>query len=155
MDIRALPVIDNGLVIAVSYGGRIVAIDERTGQRVWQRDFGGLESPWVAGTHLFALSSENQLVALSRTTGAIAWVLQLDRFEDEKNREGPIVWTGPILAGGRLILTGTDGRLVEVKPEDGTVLRRGDLAETPAVPMLVANKTLYVLSKDGTLSAWK
>src|SRR5690606_813248 len=50
-DIRGLPVMDKGIIFAISYGGRLVAIDERTGTRIWQREIGGSETPWVAGNH--------------------------------------------------------------------------------------------------------
>lgn len=154
-DIRALPVMDNGLVIAMSYAGRIAAIDERTGVRVWQRDFGGQETPWVAGNYLFVLSSDSQLVALGRDNGTIRWVKQLDRFESPDDRVKPIIWTGPIYAGGRLIVAGTNGRALDISPETGDILREWDLGDTPAVPMTVAGQTLYVLTRDGTLSAWR
>lgn len=154
-DIRALPIMDNGLVIAMSYAGRIAAIDERSGTRVWQRDLGGRETPWVAGNTVFVLSSDNQLLALGRDNGSIRWVKQLDRFEDPDNRVKPIVWTGPVYAGGRLIVAGTEGRSLDINPETGEIIREWDLGDTPAVPLVVANKTLFVLTRDGTLTAWR
>jgi outer membrane protein assembly factor BamB len=154
-DIRALPVMDRGLVIAMSYAGRLVAIDERSGARVWQRDIGGEETPWVAGNTLFVLTKDAQLVALGRDNGAIRWVTQLDRFEDATMREGTIVWTGPVLAGGRLIVAGSKGRMLDIAPDTGKINRSWSVKDTPAVPLSIANKTLYVLTRDGTLSAWR
>ena len=45
-DISALPVLDKDLVFGVNYSGKIVAIEQRTGRRVWQRDIGSAKSPW-------------------------------------------------------------------------------------------------------------
>lgn len=153
-DIKGLPVMDRGLVIAVSFSGRLVAIDERTGTRLWQREIGGTQTPWVAGDYIFLLSTDNQLAALERDTGSIRWVMQLTRWEDEK-RKKPVVWQGPILAGGRLILAGTDGRVVELSPEDGKLLKQWNAGRTVSVAPVVAGRTLYLLSDDGTLLAYR
>ncbi len=106
-DIRALPVLDKGLVFAISFGGRLAAIDERTGTRVWQRDIGGANTPWVAGNHVFVVSSDNHLIALGRDTGIIRWVKKIESKEDDT----PTVYAGPILAGGRLFVFGNNGRV--------------------------------------------
>lgn len=150
-DISGLPVIDKGVVFAISYGGRLVAIDERTGSRVWQRDISGSETPWIAGNHLFIVSANNKLVALGRDTGAIRWIARLD--SDEKN--SPSFWTGPLYAGGRLFLIASDGRVVEAAPETGKLVRTWRAGDSVSVPPLVADGTLYILADDGTLSAWK
>ncbi len=150
-DIKALPVIDKGLVIAISFSGRIAAIDERTGTRVWQREIGGSNTPWIAGNHIFVLSLDNELVALGRDTGAIVWVTKLPRFEDDT----PLAFIGPVLAGGRLFLFGSDGRVVEAAPETGKVVTEWDAGSGVRLPPAIAAGVLYVLSEDGTLSAYR
>lgn len=154
-DIRGLPVIDKGLVIAVSFGGRLIAIDARTGDRVWQRDIGSSETPWVAGNHLFVVSTQNELVALGRDNGAIRWVQQLPRFEDPEDRDGPVFWTAPVLAGGRLILASTEGDVWEVQPEDGSILRKWSAGKPISIAPVVAGGRLYLLADDGTLMAYR
>ncbi len=150
-DIKASPVIDKGIVFAVSFNGRLIAIDERTGTRIWQREIGGTQIPWLAGNHLFVLSNENQVVALGRDTGAIRWVTELPRYKDEE----PILFTGPILAGGRLILAGTDGRVFEINPENGEISSQWDAGETISIAPVIAGGTLYILANNGTLSAYR
>jgi outer membrane protein assembly factor BamB len=152
-DIKALPVVDNGVVIAFSFSGKMAAIDELSGNRIWQRDIGGSQTPWVAGDYIFALSSDNELMALNRTSGSILWVTQLDKYTDPDDLQGKILWAGPLLAGGRLILTGSDGRLVEFNPMTGEALAQSDLDRAMVIPPIVANGTLYILSENGMLAA--
>jgi outer membrane protein assembly factor BamB len=152
--IRALPVIDKGVVIAISFSGRLVAIDERTGTRIWQREISGSKTPWLAGNHLFVISSENELVALGRDTGAIRWIIPLPRYVDNDTAK-PISWSGPILAGGRLIAVGTDGIVMSINPEDGAVLGTWDAGGTVTIDPIVADSTLYLLEDNGTLSAYR
>ncbi len=148
-DIKALPVIDKGLVIAISFSGKIVAVDERTGTRIWQREISGAQTPWMAGNHLFVLSSDNKLIALGRETGTIRWVTDLP------TQEPVTIFAGPILAGGRLIVTSNDGRMIEVSPENGTIIRDWETDIETTMAPIIANKTLYLLGEDGTLAAFQ
>ncbi|MEM6781539.1 MAG: PQQ-binding-like beta-propeller repeat protein [Pseudomonadota bacterium] len=154
-DIKGLPVIHDGVVYAISFGGRMVAIDERTGERVWQIDISGSQTPWVAGNAVFIFSSDNQLASIERRTGQVRWVKQLNRYAKPESRKGPITWTGPVLAGGRLILVSSDGRLLEVSPEDGTFLRENDIGGSFMIPPIVAGDTLYLLAENGSLLAYR
>ena len=56
-DIRALPILDQNMVIAISYGGKMAAIDKRTGNRLWQKNISGVETPWVAGDIVYVPSN--------------------------------------------------------------------------------------------------
>ncbi len=150
-DIKGLPVIDKGVVIAISYGGKIIAIDERTGTRVWQREISGSETPWVAGNHVFLISSDNKMVALGRDTGVIRWVTQLEAGD----ANDPAYWTGPLLASGRLFAAGPDGAVIEVDPVEGTILREWDAGATVSIPPIVAGETLYLLTEKGSLLAYR
>ena len=154
-DIQGLPVIDKNLAFAISFGGKMVAIDLTTGQRVWSKELSGTETPWVAGNMIFLITANSELIALARDTGAIAWVKPLSGFVKEDASRMGLLWSGPVLAGGRLILTGPEGNLLEVNPENGEMIRRMELKDTAAVPPLVAGNTLLILTNDGTLTAYQ
>jgi len=153
-DIRGQPVIDQGLIYAASYSGRMVAIDEVSGQRVWQREIGSAEMPWAAGATVFVVSTEQQLFAMSRRNGDIRWITPLPRFEDG-SKDQPIVWTGPVLAGGRLILASSRGRMIEVSPQDGKILKQTELPGNVMVAPVVADNTLLLLTENGELLAYR
>jgi len=153
--IRGLPVMDKGVVFAVSYGGRMVAIDERTGARIWQREIGGSETPWVAGNHIFLISTENELVGMGRDNGVIRWVTALPKYENPDKRKNPISWTGPVLAGNRLFVAGSDGTVIEADPDTGKLMRNWDAGGPVTISPVVAGSTLYLLNDKGTLSAYK
>lgn len=155
-DIKALPVIDKGLVFAISFGGRLVAIDARTGGRVWSREIGGSQTPWIAGNHVFVISTKNELIALGRENGVIQWNSQLPRFKKmDEPKSGRVFWTGPILAGERLIVAGSNGQILEVHPETAELLNIIETKENFRTPPLVADNTLYLLSEDGGLHAYR
>lgn len=154
-DIDADPVIDGGVVYAVGQGGRMVALDLFSGQRLWEMNFGGIATPWVAGDWLFAVNDKGQLACVQRTTGKIKWINQLPRYEHMKSKKGPITYHGPILAGDRLILVGSNGALINVNPTDGAFQSQVELKQGSSFQPVVASGTLFVLTDSGSLIAYR
>jgi outer membrane protein assembly factor BamB len=154
-DISTPPVISRGVVYSVSEGGRFVAIDERSGARLWQHEVGSNNMPWVAGDFVFLLDTNDELICVSREKGGIRWIAQLQTHEDMEKRKTPVFWQGPVLAGGRLFLTNSLGQIVEASPEDGRVLNTVAASDSIMVPPVIADDTLYILTNDGVLSAYR
>lgn len=154
-DIRGLPVIDRGMVFAIGHSGRMVAVDERIGARLWEQEIGGTQTPWVAGDFIFVVTNDAELIAMTRQAGRVRWVNSLQRYEDPEDRTTPVTWAGPVLAGGRLWLTNSLGELVAFSPEKGDEVARYRLSDSTYLPPVVAGNTLYVLSDNGTLAAFR
>ena len=154
-DIHALPILDHGAVIVMSYAGRMAVIDARSGERIWQRNIGGKDTPVISGNSIFVLSKDDQLMALSRVDGTTIWTKQLAQFKNPAENAGAIVYTGPVLAGGRLIVADMDGHMMIIDPQTGDQTGSFDVRSGPVVPMIIAHQTLYILDRDGTLSAWE
>ena len=154
-DIDADPVIDNGRVYAIGQGGRMVALELNTGQRIWEINAAGISTPWVAGEWIYVVTDQAQLLCLNRATGRVRWMTQLARWRDPKDKEGPISWVGPVLAGERLILANSQGQLTNVSPLDGSVQSTIETKMPVSLPPIVADNTLYVLHDEGRLSAWR
>jgi outer membrane protein assembly factor BamB len=154
-DIDADPVIDAGRVYAVGQGGRMVALELVTGQRVWEINVAGISTPWVAGDWIFVVTDEGQLLCLARATGRVRWMSQLQRYRDVKDKQGAVSWAGPILAGDRLVLANSLGHIVNVSPYDGSVQSSVETRMPVSLSPIVANNTLYILHDNGQLTAWR
>ena len=154
-DIDADPVIDQGRVFAVGQGGRMVAVELITGQRVWELNIAGISTPWAAGEWVFVVTDRGQLLALSRASGRIRWISQLPAFRDAEDEKGPIFWRGPILAGNRLVLVSSSGNIAHVSPTDGRLIAAVSGLAPMSLPPVVANNSLYVLDDTGRLTAWR
>ncbi len=153
-DIDASPVVDQGKVYAIGQGGRMVAMDLVTGQRLWELTIGGINTPWLAGEWLFVVTDEAKLMCIARTTGKIRWITQLPRWRDPKNKNKPINWYGPTLAGGRLLVASDRGQLVNVAIADGKVGTSVKAGKSFYLPPVVANNILYLLDAKGRISTW-
>ncbi|MFM9828049.1 MAG: PQQ-binding-like beta-propeller repeat protein [Sphingomonas sp.] len=154
-DIDADPVIDGTRVYAVGQGGRMVSLELTTGQRLWEQNFAGISTPWIAGEWLFVVTDTGQMVCLSRANGKVRWISDIGAFRNAKKRKGPVNWVGPILAGGRLFAASSLGVVEEVSPADGKILNKikGNVSIT--LPPIVANNTLYIIDQKGRISAYR
>ncbi|PAX08249.1 PQQ-binding-like beta-propeller repeat protein [Sphingomonas lenta] len=154
-DIDASPVIDGGRVYAVGEGGRMVALDLATGQRLWEQNVAGISTPAIAGEWLFVVTDDARLMAISRTTGRARWISQLRRYRNEKKRSGAITWFGPVLAGNRLVLVNSEGEIAYADAGDGKVAATVEAGDPFGLSPVVANGTLYTLDDRGRISAYR
>ena len=154
-DIDADPVIAGGQVYAIGQGGRIVGVEITSGRRLWEQNLAGISTPWVAGDWLFVVTTDAKLVAIARESGRIRWISQLPGYRNVKKRKGPISWTGPVLAGNRLILVSSEGEMTSVSPFDGSIQSTREVGGSYSLSPVVADDTLYLLDDDGKLTAWR
>lgn len=154
-DIDGQPVIDRGRVYAINHAGRMAAIDMRSGERVWEANIGSLYTPWIAGDYIFIITVDAQVAALSIRDGKVRWVTELQRFIKPEKRKGVIRWSGPILAGDRLFITSSHGYILTVSPYTGEILSGEKLSDGTVIPPIVVDSTLYVLTDDGKLTAYR
>jgi outer membrane protein assembly factor BamB len=154
-DVTGAPVIAGRAVIAANQSGRIVAIDGQTGQRGWTRSLGSTGPLWAAGQSVYLVGDDASLMRLSLRTGQTIWRNELPPFEDMEDREDPIAYSGPVLVGGRLLVTSSTGELLTFDPSTGEQTGGTDLADGTNRGVAVANGTVYVLTEDGTLHAFR
>jgi outer membrane protein assembly factor BamB len=152
-DIAGRPVIDRDMVFAISHSGMMAAININTGDRVWTRDVGGIQSPWAAGDFVYVLTTEGQVLCLQRKDGKVKWLHQLPRWTDPKSRDEAVVWSGPLLVSDRLVLVSSNGKAVSLSPYTGELLGRVDIPDGTYIAPVVANGTLYLLTNGAQLVA--
>jgi outer membrane protein assembly factor BamB len=154
-DIDADPIIDSGRVYALGQGGRMAAYELITGQRIWELNLAGISTPAIAGEWIFTLTDDARLLAIARSSGRVRWITQLQGFKNVKKKEGPIFWTGPVLAGGHLWVASSRGELWKVSAGEGSATLFADIEQPVSLPPLVADGMLYVLDDSGTIHAWR
>lgn len=154
-DIAAGPVVADGYVLASAQSGAMSAFDFRTGQRIWNQPAGTVGFPWVAGDFVYTVTTEGQAVCLSKLDGSVIWMTQLREFKKAKKRKTRVSWAGPVLAGERLLLFSSLGDGVELNPYTGAISREFEVGEPVFVPPIIANETVYVLTDEAKVIAYK
>jgi outer membrane protein assembly factor BamB len=157
-DISGDPVIANGRVYIGNFGGRTVAMNLEDGERLWTATEGAISPVWPVGNAVFLINDLNELVRLDANSGNPVWRTALPTFEDEeqtRRQKSIFAHYGPVLAGGRLIVTSSDGLIRQFDPTSGALLGQLELPGGAASGPVIAGETLYVLSKNGQLHAFR
>lgn len=164
-DITGDPVISGNTVFIGNQSGRVVALDIRNGERIWTANEAAYSPVWPVDNSVFLISDEAQLVRVDRATGTVVWARQLPDFIEAGFRLNPFVRRdqrlavykhfGPVLAGGRLIVTSDDGFVRFFDPQGGQQLSQIALRGGAASAPVVAGGVLYVVTGNGQLHAFR
>ncbi len=154
-DVRGQPVIDRDRVFAVSQSGLMVAIDLRTGDRVWEQDVGSTHAPWVAGDFVYVLANDNELVCLTRdgrqgALGARAAALGQD---EEKKKDAADAGPGRSSPATGSSWSPRTARRSRSRPIPASRSGGWSSPDGVYVTPAVADKTLYVLTDEADLIA--
>ena len=156
-DIRAHPVFDGGLVFAVSQAGQIAAFNARSGLLIWDQPIGGIEMPWVAGKSLFLQTIDGRLYALRRSDGAVRWVADLPGAlpKGVVALDGIPRYVGPVVVDGKVMVISKLGSLFAFDANTGDGGKTIDVGSDVVTAPQLASGMMFVLSGNGTLTAFE
>lgn len=152
--IKANPVIDGGKVFAIGYNSVLTAIDLRTGSRIWERETGGTNQPWVAGNYLYVLTNDFDLLALDKNDGKIIWNTAIPKGDDSDAKNG-VFGSGPVLVSDRLLVATSNGYIFSVSPYTGEILGYVSADEGIELAPIVVDGMAIFTTNDAELIAYK
>lgn len=165
-DIGGRPVIYRGDLYAGSHSGAFAAVDIRTGTPRWQIPLVTMTTPWPAGDVIYAVSKYGQVICISRQSGLIYWITNLNNPDEPTRTErwfdfmrsagrqpGQVYWSGPILASGRLISVSSSGYAAALNPNTGQVEGMIQLAGPALIEPIAAGGYVFVVTDNGKLVA--
>lgn len=154
-DVSGDPVIAGAAVFASNFAGQMVAIDGRTGQRGWLRALGSSSPAWSVGPTLFVVTNDARVMRLAGATGETIWTADLPEPGDPASRAGRTAYRGPVVASGRVYVTSSRDGLLSYDALTGEAGERVAIPGGSSVGPVVAGGTLYVLSDNGVLHAFR
>ena len=158
--VRGNPVIDENMVFATSHSGRLIALDLKTGRRLWELPIASKVMPWVAGDYLYIVSTGWQVICVKKQDGRVKWITNLPEFSLKaslplKTEKIVVEYSEPVLAGDRLIIASSIGKIYSVSPYTGQILGETQVDGNIFIEPVVADKTLLLLDKQGNLTAFR
>ncbi len=148
----AHPVIDDETVYLVSHSDTTLALNLKTGERLWHKAVGGTQTPVVAGRFFLMLTSSNELLSMTKDSGRITWIASLPSKTKSSTVDQPLSWFGPRLINDKVLVVSSEGDFRYYNFEDGQLLETHKLLLKPAFsPIFVQNK-IIVLSRNGFLT---
>ncbi|MEH6829675.1 MAG: PQQ-binding-like beta-propeller repeat protein [Sulfitobacter sp.] len=156
-DVTAAPVVSGDRVYVGNQSGRIAALNVASGARVWTARDGAIGPVWPVGGSVFAVTDLNELVRLDASDGSKVWGVELPNFVKRKplKQSRIVAHHGPIVAGGRVIIASGDGLLRSFDPTNGALVASAEIPGGATSAPVVAGQTLYVVSKNGQLLAYR
>jgi len=156
-DITGDPVVVGDTIYAGTAAGRTVALNAGTGVTLWNVGEGALNPPLVVGGSVFVVNDENRLVRLDAGSGAVIWAVDMPYWTTEKirKRKDIVAQFGPVLAGGRLVVAGSDGQLRLFDPTSGALVGGAEIPGGAVSSVALAGGLLYVMGGNGQLHAFR
>jgi len=156
-DVTGDPVVSGGMLYAGTEAGRTGAWSLAQGAVIWDAVEGALNAPLVVGGSVFVVNDEATLVRLDAQTGAQIWASGLPYFDQTKpKKQGAITASyGPLLAGGRVWVASSDGKLRGFSPQDGSLGAEVALPGGAAAVPALAQGMMFVVSARGQLLAFR
>jgi outer membrane protein assembly factor BamB len=131
---------------ASAYNGDLAEIDVTNGNPRWTRKLGSATGVVIAEDNLVLTDSEGTVHVADRRSGANIW-----QFKEFKNRQ----LTSPAVLNDTIVVGDLEGYLHLLDLKSGKVVGRERQDDGFAVPPLAAGGSLFVLSLDGKLKAYR
>ena len=151
--IRANPVIGDDVVF-VAGNNLVVALDLRSGQRIWEREFGSNNQPWLAGKVLYVLTDISHLLAIDTESGKIIWDTKVPAGENVSDAVG-VSYAGPVLTNNRILVTTSNGYAFYISPYTGEIMGFLKVDAGASIAPIVANGQVIITTTDAELLAYQ
>lgn len=142
-DVDMTPVVADGRVYAIAYNGNLVAMDMRSGQILWKRDFGSVNELVLDGEFLYVVDQNDNIYGLRAADGVTMW--SQDKLL-HRNLSAPEMFNGYLVVGDG------EGYLHWLDTSDGQFVAQNKLNSSGILsrPSIAGDK-LMVQARDGRL----
>lgn len=145
VDVDSTPLLDRGVLYALAYQGRLVAIDTASGQTLWARELSGFSDLAHDRGALYLTDARGAVLAIDKRSGKSLWTQEALLH---RGVSGPAVVDGMVVVGDR------EGYLHWLSAEDGRLLARlRPLSSALSAAPRTDGERLYVQGRDGKLVA--
>lgn len=155
VDIDSAPLIVGDKTFVINNKGTLVAYNTSNGSRLWEIEVSGGKNLWYANKFLYLINAQSQLLAINTDMGAIAWTKQLPKYKKPKKQLDEYLWSGPVLAGDRLLIAGYHGVLLSVSPKNGEIISTTKILEGVAHAPVVAYDSVFLINEKAQLAVYK
>ena len=144
-DVDGQFIVRDSIVYAVSFQGRLVAVQATSGDLLWSRELSGFQALAIDQDAIYLTAEKSHLWSIDRRTGTAFWkqdVLHARRI------------TAPAIIGDYLVVVDLEGYQHWLRKSDGKLVGRIQVtpARAYAQPLVWRNQVL-TLDRDGLLAS--
>lgn len=154
--IGACPIVENGVIYAISNSNILQAIDLHSGDKVWEKEIGSMQNMLMAGNYLFIISNRNILYAVEKMNGDILWSLDVKEYLFEDGDISSVVYAAPpLMLSSNLLLAFSNGKVLKINAANGAVIAKTDLDIDISNGLIAAQERVIAVSDDADLIVFK
>ncbi len=145
VDVDSTPLFDRGVIYALAYQGRLIAVDAATAQVVWASNMSGFSNITLDATAIYLTDANSHLIAIDRRTGRTLW------SQDALHARNV---SAPLLLNGQLVVGDKEGYVHWFAAEDGRMLARTRAANSaiPRAPVTDGER-IFIEAREGRIVA--
>jgi outer membrane protein assembly factor BamB len=146
VDIDGSMAVQGSELYVASYQGRVVAIDTRSGRRLWQRNVSSVSGVGVGFGNVYVADDDGTVSAFLRNGQGVRWQ-NIELGFRELSRPTPV--------NSYVAVVDFEGYLHLLSQVDGTIVGRTKVDSSGARADMIANgNRLFIYSNDGKLKAY-
>jgi outer membrane protein assembly factor BamB len=144
-DITSLPVVDNNMVCAAAFQGRVACFDLLNGNQLWVREISSIAGLSMDSRYLYISDAKGAVHALDKNSGASIW--KQDKLSGRQ-------LTTPVVLNGYVAVADYQGYVHFLSRDDGGFAARIATDGSAVVaPPLVQNGNLLLQTENGGVFA--
>ncbi len=145
VDLDAEPIVIGDAVYAVTFQGRVAALDLNSGRTIWRREMSSYAGIGADDGNLYVTDELSHVWALDRYTSASLW---------RQTKLQARMVTAPVRHQDYVVVGDGEGYLHLLDHQDGQFVGRARIDKAGiAVPPVIRGDRIYVFGRGGSLSA--
>ncbi|AZL84132.1 MULTISPECIES: outer membrane protein assembly factor BamB [Aliivibrio] len=143
VDVDSSPLILGGRLYTIGYNGQLIALDLRTGQPAWKRNYSSAMDMSTDGKRLFLVTEKDHVVAVDARSGTELW--------NNKELEYRQL-TSPIIIDNYVVLADNEGYLHWLDKESGLFVSQQEIdSDGIAVSPIVVGDSFLIVTREGDI----
>lgn len=147
-DIEMSPLIKDGALYVGSYQGNLISVDIISGNIIWITPMSIYANLGIDDSNIYASSNDGIIYAIDRYNGDKVWQAQFNKST---------LFSQPTVLNNYIIAFSTNGDLIVLDKSNGNIVHFEELLDEIDYQsnVILINKILYIVSKNGRLNAIK
>ena len=145
VDIDADPIIADNTIYAVSFQGRLAALDMRSGEFIWRRDMSSHTGLSLDDTNIYVSDEHSHVWALDRDNSGSLW-----RQQELQAR----ALTAPAAVDNYVVTADFEGHVHWMAKDDGHLVARTQVGDGVIAPPLVYQGKVFIYDRGGRITVY-
>lgn len=154
--IGSYPIVQEGIIYAISNSDTLVSLDMRTGDKLWDKEIGSMQNMLLVGDYLFIISNKNILFAVEKYSGDIMWAVNTKEFLNEEDYDNAEIYAAPpLMLNGQIFLAFSNGKVLKIDAHKGSLIAKTDLGVDISNGLIAVDEKVITVTDSADVIVFK